>query len=83
MAYSSQGSQTGQLDFCNNNNNNNSNNNNNVMALMVHGGSTPHSQGLSNIPYLESNHFIDIYFFKIYPNTLLPTTPMSSFFPVD
>ena len=49
---------------------------------MEPGGSMPHSQGLSNNPCPEPNQpnltYIDIYFFKIHPNIILPTKPRPS-----
>ena len=48
---------------------------------MEPGGSMPHSQGLSNTPYPEPNNpipRIDTYYFKIYPNIVLPSTPRPS-----
>ena len=44
--------------------------------LMEPGGSMPHSQGLSNNPYPETNQpnpRIDAYFVKIYSNILCPS----------
>ena len=45
------------------------------------GGSMPHSQGLSNNPYPESNEPTSLhynYFFMIHFNIVLPSTPRPS-----
>ena len=45
---------------------------------MKPGGSMPHSQRLSNNPYIQPNHpitRIDAYYFKIHSNIVLQSTP--------
>ena len=43
--------------------------------LMEPGGSTPHSQGLSNNSYPEPIPRIDTYLFMVHSNIVLPSTP--------